>query len=331
MKTLRIATIIALFLAIFVVMLGAFTRLTDAGLGCPDWPGCYGKLVLPSSTHELDSAQKTYPEIPIETTKAWTEMIHRYAAGSLLLLIVFIIFRATKKLKKETNLPVQLPVILLFLLAFQAMLGMWTVTMKLLPIVVMGHLLGGFLIFSCLCYLYLHITKPRLNLPKFKIWLNIALIIVFIQIALGGLVSANYAGIACIGFPKCNGLWLPNLDFTHAFNLFTNIGVNHQGGILDNISRATLQFTHRIGAAITLLYLLALSGYMLFTLRNKMIKRFAITTIILVSLQFTLGVCNVLFLLPLWVAVLHNGCAALLLASVLSLRFLVSSGDNNAR
>ena len=307
MKTLRTVAFIALFLALFVVMLGAYTRLTDAGLGCPDWPGCYGKLVLPSAKAELADAQQAYPEVPIESGKAWTEMAHRYAAGSLVL-----------------------PLALSLLIAFQALLGMWTVTFKLLPIVVMSHLLGGILIFTCTSYFCWQFSSiSGLNLPKYRKWLNLCLLIVFLQIALGGLVSANYAGIACFGFPKCSGMWLPKLDFSNAFNLFPGIGANYQGGLLDNASRMTLQFVHRIGAVVTFIYVSIIVVWMFTTTKFRAIKVMSGFTGLVVLVQFTLGILNVVYLLPLSVAVLHNGCAALLLASVAGLRYLVSSGDSH--
>ena len=330
MKTLRTVAFIALFLALFVVMLGAYTRLTDAGLGCPDWPGCYGKLVLPSAKAELADAQQAYPEVPIESGKAWTEMAHRYAAGSLVLLLAFIIFKTLQSRKLNLNIPWQLPLALSLLIAFQALLGMWTVTFKLLPIVVMSHLLGGILIFTCTSYFCWQFSSiSGLNLPKYRKWLNLCLLIVFSQIALGGLVSANYAGIACFGFPKCSGMWLPKLDFSNAFNLFPGIGANYQGGLLDNASRMTLQFVHRIGAVVTFIYVSIIVVWMFTTTKFRAIKVMSGFTGLVVLVQFTLGILNVVYLLPLSVAVLHNGCAALLLASVAGLRYLVSSGDSH--
>ncbi len=329
MKTLRVVAFIAMFLALFVVMLGAYTRLTDAGLGCPDWPGCYGKLVLPGELNALEEAQKVYPQIPIESTKAWTEMAHRYAAGTLVLLLMFIIFKA---LRSKINFPKFIPIALLALIVFQALLGMWTVTFKLLPIVVMSHLIGGILIFSCtslFCWQFANVR--RFNLPKYKKWVNIGLIVVIMQIALGGLVSANYAGIACIGFPTCNGSWLPDLDFSHAFNLFPGIGANYQGGVLDNASRVTLQFVHRIGAVITFSYILSICLWIFVSEKHKFLRRVAIFTMLIVMMQFCLGIINVIFLLPLWTAVLHNGFAAILLAMLVGMRYLVSTGGVNAQ
>lgn len=323
-RTLRIAATIAVLLAFFVVMLGAYTRLTDAGLGCPDWPGCYGQMVLPNAASSLQKAQTTYPDIPIESTKAWTEMAHRYAAGTLGLLIFYIGITVLYKRCKGNILPWHLPAALLLLVVFQAALGMWTVTLKLLPVVVMGHLLGGILIVACLSRFRIQISSLLgEELPQWRPWLRLAAIIVFLQIALGGWVSSNYAGIACIGFPQCNGFWLPDLHLAKAFNLFSSIGANYQGGLLDNEVRATIQFVHRVGAVVTALYLIVLSLLILGKTSSKYLKRASLITIFLVLIQFALGIMNVIYLLPLHVAVAHNGIAALLLAHVFStLHFL---------
>lgn len=332
MKTLRIVAFIAMFLALFVVMLGAYTRLTDAGLGCPDWPGCYGKLVLPAELHAIQDAQKAYPSIPIESTKAWTEMAHRYAAGTLVLLLLFIIFKSLGKFRHSLNIPKKLPIALIMLITFQALLGMWTVTFKLLPIVVMSHLIGGILIFACTSFFCWQFSGVRgFNIPKYKKWLNIGFAIVLMQIALGGLVSANYAGIACIGFPKCNSQWIPSLDFLHAFNLFPGIGTNYQGGVLDSVSRVTLQFVHRLWAVVTIIYLFIICFRIFFSEKSEVLRKFAILTVLIVILQFSLGIINVIFLLPLWTAVLHNGFAAILLAMLVGMRYLVSGGGVNAK
>lgn len=321
LKWIRKLVMVAACLALLVVMLGAYTRLTHAGLGCPDWPGCYGHMVLPSKGQALQQAQETYPLLPIESRKAWTEMLHRYAAGTLALLIVII---AGFSLRNKKVMPRRLPLFLLGLVIFQAALGMWTVTLKLLPIVVMSHLLGGIIIFSCLCRLRLQIQpiKP-LALPTWRKAVIGAVVIVFFQIALGGWVSANYAGIACVGFPQCNGQWWPDLQLLQSFYLFSPVGMNYQGGVLENEARVTIQFIHRCGAAITLVYLLGLSTLLLRKVVFLRIRLLASLIMTLVSTQVLLGIANVVFLLPIGVAVAHNAVAALLMACVLMLQFLV--------
>jgi cytochrome c oxidase assembly protein subunit 15 len=297
-------------MALGVVMLGAYTRLTDAGLGCPDWPGCYGQFVVLPLQHAQDFI------------KAWTEMAHRYAAGTLVSLIVILLISILRSTLR-TPLTQRVSLLLFGLLGFQAALGMWTVTLKLLPIVVMGHLLGGILIFSSLIYLRAAIStlQPKAN-TLWRMMVNLGLVIVSLQIALGGWVSANYAGIACVGFPQCNGHWLPAMDWTHAFQLFSPLNENYQGGLLSHPARVTIQVAHRVGALITLLYLLTLS--IVYTQRapNKAQQRVAALLGVLVIAQCTLGITNVVYFLPLPVAVLHNGVAALLLANLVTLRYL---------
>lgn len=325
-KTLCWLTKIAALLALMVVMLGAFTRLTDAGLGCPDWPGCYGQLVLPSQPNTLIQVQQQFPQQPIETKKAWTEMIHRYAAGTLGLLIVWI----AGSLLWRRALWV-LPLTLIGLLSFQAALGMWTVTLKLLPVVVMGHLLGGIFIFTCLVYLAWQLSSVQgSHLPQWRPWLTLGMIIVVMQIALGGWVSSNYAGLACVGFPQCNGQWLPPLALTRAFHFWSGIGHNYQGGLLETEVRATIQMVHRLGAWLTLFYILMLTSLIVIRVRLKPLRWLAVLSMLVVVIQFLLGIINVIYLLPLWSAVIHNGVAAVLLALVASMRYLTTQGVRHA-
>ena len=316
--------LITVCFALFVVTLGAYTRLTDAGLGCPDWPGCYGHMVLPSKGKSLVEAQNAYPAIPIEQEKAWVEMAHRYAVGFLSILILFIACYALRAIKRKQPFPRVLPFVLIGLLAFQAALGMWTVTLKLLPVVVMGHLLGGLTILSSLWWCYLSLKKPSSS-PQdqlFKPWVILGGIIVFCQIALGGWVSANYAGISCVGFPSCNGKLIPELDMQKAFNVKAPVGNNYQGGLLESTPRITIQFVHRIGAMITFSYILLLSLTMIIR-GSRTLKILAGISLTLVMIQFALGVINVVRLLPLSIAVAHNGFAAMLLLSVLALIYHV--------
>lgn len=329
---LRTITSLALFLALFVVMLGAYTRLTDAGLGCPDWPGCYGQMVLPSAQPDLQQAQTHFPDVPIESKKAWTEMAHRYAAGTLGILILLIAAGVLIRRIQGQRLPWHLPLGLVILLFFQATLGMWTVTLKLLPVVVMGHLLGGMLIVACLSRFRLQIAGVGgKDLPQWRPWLYLGVLIVFCQIALGGWVSSNYAGISCIGFPTCNGQWFPKLHFMQGFNLFAPVGFNYQGGLLDNEVRVTIQMIHRMGAVVTAVYLLVLSGLILYRSHFNRLKLAALVLAYLVLVQFILGMMNVIYLLPLKVAVAHNGVAALLLSTIFSMLHFTYEGGRYAR
>lgn len=321
----RIVTIAAL-LAFVVVMLGAYTRLTHAGLGCPDWPGCYAQYTAPSSAQAISQAEQAFPGMVIESRKAWTEMVHRYLAGSLGVFILLIAISAAWQRRQWAH-PILLPTVLLGLVIFQAALGRWTVTWKLLPLVVMGHLLGGLLIFASLVCLRLMLSRHHqvstAILRNYRPWVLLGAIILFLQIALGGWVSANYAGIACIGFPACNGQWLPSLNFNDAFNLLSPIGQSYQGGVLDMTARVTIQFVHRLGAIVTFLYLLLLSFALIKQNKILGVRAIAASVLVLVCLQFILGIINVTKLLPLSNAVAHNGVAALLLAVMVSLTYAV--------
>lgn len=327
LKTLQRTTVIAMMFALMVVMLGAYTRLTDAGLGCPDWPGCYGRMIVPAELHAHGtSIQQPFSGLSFEKRKAWTEMLHRYAAGTLGFIIVcvasgtFLVRHATLKMPRFSAL------VLVGLVIFQALLGMWTVTLQLLPVVVMAHLLGGILIFAGLCCLRWQLGIAGYNTSTLTstghFWVGLGTLILFLQIALGGWVSANYAGIACVGFPTCNGEWLLPLQFSKGFNLFLPVGANYQGGVLDHTLRASIQWIHRIGALVTAAYIAGLCSWILACSRVKAMRLLAILAMMLLGLQCFLGIMNVIYLLPLWVAVAHNGVAAMLFATMVSLFYV---------
>ncbi|MCX7118159.1 MAG: COX15/CtaA family protein, partial [Legionellales bacterium] len=203
-------------------------------------------------------------------------------------------------------------------------------TLKLLPVVVMAHLLGGLLIFGGLSYFRMQLSDVKV-MPGvgWRFMTTLGLVLILCQIALGGWVSANYAGLACIGFPRCNGLWWPALDFSHGFHVFSPVGDNYQGGVLEHHVRMTIQWVHRVGALVVFLYVLGLSLLMLKCSKAKLIRRSAWLALFLVLVQCALGVANVVYLLPLWVALLHNGVAALLLATMLWMHHLGGSPHAN--
>lgn len=306
----------ATLLALIVVLLGAYTRLTHAGLGCPDWPGCYGFISVPKSEAQLAHAELHFPDAPVEAHKGWNEMIHRYFAGTLGLLISVLAGRAWVH-RRHPGQPVKLPLFLLAVVIAQAAFGMWTVTLKLWPQVVTGHLLGGFATLSLLFLLTLRLSGvlPALTVPKsLQNWATAGLLLVILQIALGGWVSSNYAAVACIDFPTCHGQWLPPADFANGFHLTQHIGPNYLGGQLDSDARTAIHVTHRIGALLVTLALLGLA----WQLKAVGMTRLAGLVLIALAAQITLGISNVLFHLPLPVAVAHNaGGAALLLTLVL--------------
>jgi cytochrome c oxidase assembly protein subunit 15 len=248
--------ILATLLAFLVVMLGAYTRLKDAGLGCPDWPTCYGQIIVPDTPQRVLVASEHFPGQVIEASKAWAEMVHRYVAGTLGLLIMVIAFLVLRK-RNLPNQPISLPIVLIALVIFQALLGKWTVTMRLLPVVVMSHLLGGMAILSLLWLLAMRLgnffanTKKNITTKTLRPWVMTGLVIVAAQIFLGGWTSANYAALICPDFPFCQGHLIPSLNFQHAFHFWMSLGPNYQGGILDNTARVTIQMMHRFGALIT--------------------------------------------------------------------------------
>jgi cytochrome c oxidase assembly protein subunit 15 len=329
--------LLATGLAFIVVILGAFTRLSDAGLGCPDWPGCYGQITVPQTQMALHEAAKAYPNLTVEKNKAWPEMIHRYFAGSLGLIILALAVWALLRKRKYTAQPIAIPLCLLALVIFQAALGMWTVTWKLLPLVVMGHLLGGMTIFGMLWWLYLSGNPPTEKIPTYsQQFLNklfvasfIGLIIIGIQIFLGGWTSSNYAAIICLDFPYCHGQLFPQMDIIHGFNFFSPIGANYQGGALEAPARVAIQMFHRYGGAITGLYIGMLAWYLIFFRSTAYFHFLGWLIFILLITQICLGMLNVLWHLPLAIAVAHNGTAALLLLSLITLVFKINSIKNH--
>jgi cytochrome c oxidase assembly protein subunit 15 len=318
--------VIASILAFCVIVLGAFVRLSDAGLGCPDWPGCYGHLSWPVEAQAVEQANQAFPDRPVETGKAWKEMVHRYLAGSLVLLVLALNFLAWKSENRQADF--RLPTaILLVLILFQAALGMWTVTLKLWPIVVMSHLMGGLATFSMLLWLTYRSgpIKPIQGLMRMKPLILVGLFLLVIQLALGGWTSANYSALACPDFPTCHGEMWPDSNFSEGFVLWREIGVDYEGGVLDLPSRVAIHMAHRTGALIVFIVL----GWLAFRLlRDTQTRNGAYMLGALLAAQVTLGILNVVLYLPLPNAVAHNGVGALLLAMMIWL--LHRSGPGKA-
>ena len=361
---------LAVALTLCVVVFGAFVRLSDAGLSCPDWPTCYGRAAWPQAASEVNDHEASTIR-PFETHKAWREQVHRMLAGSLGVLVLLLAVLAARKrgygiaqiaiasLLVAAAIPLYMrgehgaasalailgETVLLFaalrwsntdlartgaltlaVIIFQALLGMWTVTWLLKPIVVMGHLLGGLTTFALLTWMaWRAIGRPIIVVEAgiLKRWVIAGLLLLGLQIALGGWVSANYAALSCgagswsaDNFPKCVGQWLPPHDFREGFVLWRGVGVDYEGGVLDGASRIAIQMAHRIVAVVLALYLVTFAVRLLYT---PGMRGWSTALIVLVVAQVSLGILNVKLALPLHVAVAHNAGAALLLFVLVSL------------
>lgn len=304
-------------LAMVVVVLGAFTRLVDAGLGCPDWPGCYGHLTWPDEAHEIQTANRAFPDAPVDVSKTWPEMVHRYFAGVLLLLVATLTYLSWRNPGQRTFKQTH---ILLALIILQAAFGMWTVTLKLWPQVVTAHLLGGMATLSMLWLLAERMnnranyvsTKKYRALQNLRPLAFLTVTVVVLQIVLGGWTSSNYAALACPDFPTCHGKWWPQADFQAGFNFVQKIGPNYLGGALESDARTAIHLSHRIGALFVTLMVISLA---LLTWKLGW-RRWAMVLSGVLVIQVGLGIANVIMFLPLPIAVAHNAGAALLLLTI---------------
>jgi len=326
--------LLAPLLTIIVVVVGAYTRLTDSGLGCPDWPGCYGQLTAPDTAAEIARASERFPGAEIDPFKGWVEMIHRYLAMSIGLLILGIAVIAWRNRLRQAASAVRLPgsdahwlgTGLLLLLLVQAMLGKFTVTLLLKPGVVTLHLLGGMLILSVLFRMAIgeFVDRGRVAVERaarLVPWAAGGIVLLIGQIILGGWVSTNYAALTCLDFPTCHGTFLPPMDFQHGFHVLRELGEAPDGSPLSHESLNAIQWAHRVGALVITAYLGVLG---LFALRIPGVSVAATAMLLLLVAQVTIGILNVVWLLPLWLATLHNFGAALLLCSVVMLKFMVT-------
>jgi cytochrome c oxidase assembly protein subunit 15 len=368
-RLLRALRWLALFAAVFafgLVMFGAFVRLSNAGLSCPDWPTCYGQVTWPQHAQAVAHADVAFPDRPYEAHKAWREQVHRFLAGTLGVLVLLLALLASRR-RRGTLLAVvagaafaalgvglymrgehvwssalaacaialplfaairlqrpgawRICVLALAVIIFQAMLGMWTVTLLLKPVVVMGHLLGGMATFALLAYAALRFAgvaaadERHVDLRRL---VAVGIVLLVCQIALGGWTSANYAALACGygpgSFPQCLGQWAPPTDFHEGFVLWRGIGVNYEGGVLDMAARSAIQIAHRLGALVVFCYL----GWLAIKAARRGLRLCGLAIALALAGQVLLGISNVYFGLPLAVATAHNGVAALLLFTLLA-------------
>lgn len=320
----RRLALVGVLLALTVVVLGAWVRLSAAGLGCPDWPGCYGHLSVEDAARNLHSISQAFPERPFEYHKAIKEMVHRYFASGLGLVILVLAGLALRN-REDPRQPVALPLALVALVIFQGLLGMWTVTLLLKPLIVVLHLLGGLATLSLLAWLAMTPTARDLNGPlgtgddRLRKLATVGLIVLVAQIALGGWTSSNYAALACPDFPTCQKSFWPHMDIKDAFVLWRGLGIDYEGGVLDHPARVAIHFVHRIGAVVAAV-MLGWVGWLALSRGSTRAVRFAGAAIAGVLLiQLIVGPLMVVSGLPLVLATAHNAIAALLLLAVVGL------------
>lgn len=311
MSLYRRLALVGLLLTFVVVVFGAYVRLADAGLGCPDWPGCYGRF---SPAHAAEIIRETHaaaPQGPVSMPKAWKEMIHRYLAASLGLLIVVLALLAWRA-RKDARAAPGVALALLAVVIFQGLLGKWTVTLLLKPAIVTAHLLGGMSTLVLLGWLVLRASGARrldAAPPGLRVLAVLGFVLLAGQIALGGWTSTNYAALACTDFPACHGSFAPAADYANAFHVFRELGMTADGELLSHEALTAIHWTHRLGALVAGGVLLVLGALLC---RREATRACGVLLLALLGVQLVLGVANVLLSLPLPLAAAHNAGAALL-------------------
>lgn len=304
------------FLTLDLIMFGAFVRLTDSGLGCPDWPGCYGNLSPVGASDHIRQALEVMPYGPVSFFKAWIEMAHRYIGAILGMLIIAIAWMAWRW-RRELGHKATLAIVTLIAVCIQGAFGAWTVTLRLMPIIVTAHLLGGMIVLSLMTWLAAREKRHSLlhhEATRWTPWMVIGLALLFIQIALGGWVSTNYAALACMDFPTCHGQWFPPMDFQSGFSLVRGLGVLPSGEIISQQALTAIHWVHRNFAVIVFVFLGALALRMR---AEPGLRGPATLILVLLGAQLLTGLTTIFFQWPLIIAVLHNGGAAgLVLAGV---------------
>jgi len=320
----RRLALVGTLLALVVVVLGAWVRLSVAGLGCPDWPGCYGHLSAARAAQHVDSIAQHFPERPFEYAKAQKEMIHRYFAGALATLILVLAGVAIRN-RKAPGQPVWLPLILVLVVLMQALLGMWTVTLLLKPLIVVLHLIGGLTTLALLGWLAIGVertTRPAVE-RGLRIWALLALVVLGLQIVLGGWTSSNYAAVACPDFPTCQNSYWPHMDMRDAFVLWRGLGIDYEGGVLDHPARVAIHFVHRLGAVIVACFVGLVAWLAWRRAQTHAVRVAGAVVAVMLVAQLILGPLMVVRGFPLLLATLHNAVAALLLLSLVRLNRLL--------
>jgi cytochrome c oxidase assembly protein subunit 15 len=319
---------VTLFLTFDLIMFGAFTRLTDSGLGCPDWPGCYGQANPLQAYVDIKAAEAAMPTGPVTMMKAWIEMIHRYLAMAIGVLIIALVVIAWRRWlqsnRRETEFSPLFPMLLLGFICVQGAFGAWTVTMKLQPIIVTTHLLLGMALLALLTWFGLRLNDhPPLveSVNALRLPAALALVLLTVQIALGGWVSTNYAALVCTGFPLCSGDLIPPMDFSNGFTLWRDLGKTSHGDYLPVTALTAIHWMHR---AFALVVALLVAWVALRASKIDALRKIARGLLVMIAVQFALGVSTVFLQLPLALAVAHNGGAALLLLLLVALNYKIS-------
>ena len=320
MNNIKNLSFFGICLAFVVIALGAWTRLVDAGLGCPDWPGCYGFVVFPTNEAEIALAEARYPTFPYDINKAIPEVVHRYFAAALGFIAIIMVYYS---FKQNENMNIRRWTIgLLIFICCQGLFGYLTVSLLLLPIIVTAHLFGGFTTLTLFFLIFLMSGKfdflEKMAIPKLKTIAGIALAVLLFQIFLGVWTSTNYASLACADFPTCQGSYMPEMDFKNGFNLNQEVGPNYLYGLLDNPSRVAIHYSHRVSAILVTIVFLILISKLWFSNAAPL----ASTIGIILLTQISLGIINVVYVLPLYVAIAHNLVAALLLLTIFTVNYL---------
>jgi cytochrome c oxidase assembly protein subunit 15 len=320
MTNIRNLSFFAICLAFVVIALGAWTRLVDAGLGCPDWPGCYGFIVFPTSEMDIVVAESRFPTFPYDINKAIPEVVHRYFAATLGLVAIIMVYLSFKQNKNKSIK--RWSIGLLAFICCQGLFGYLTVSLKLLPIIVTGHLFGGFTTLILFFYIFLMSGNFKslevMRIPKLKGIAALAFIILAIQIFLGVWTSTNYASLACADFPTCQGTYFPEMDFKNGFNMAQEVGPNYLYGLLDNPARVAIHYSHRVTAILVTIVFVILMSKLWFSPAAPL----ASTLGVLLLTQISLGIINVVYVLPLYIAIAHNLIAASLLATIFMVNYL---------
>ncbi|MEC5398116.1 COX15/CtaA family protein [Uliginosibacterium sp. H1] len=322
---LRKLIALSLLLTAIVVVLGAYVRLSDAGLGCPDWPGCYGQLSPHHAEDEIRAAHAAEPYGPVSMPKAWKEMIHRYLAstlGFLIIAIAWLSWRASKRGEGSAAVAIALVGVVIF----QGLLGKWTVTLLLKPAIVTLHLLGGLTVLGMLTWLFARARGLSRQVVGSGMALaaRVALVLLVVQITLGGWVSTNYAALACTDLPTCHGEWLPQMDVGNAFHVLRELGMTAEGDLLSREALTAIHFMHRVGAVVAGLYLIVFG---LRLRRLEPLRGLGNGLVAAVVLQIALGIANVLLSLPLPLAVAHNAGAALLIVLTVTANYRLRAAE----